>query len=164
MLIEAIRKRRSVREYKPDEVSDENIREIIKAGQFAPTGHGNKSVEFIVIRNQGMKEKIFDIVGQEYVKEAPILIAPFVDGEKSKLPVQDLSVATGYMFLQAAELGLGTVWKNLQPEWEEKVKTLLGVPQNFRMINIIPVGYSAEDLAEHGEEEFSGKKIHEEKL
>lgn len=162
MVIEAIAKRRSVREYKPDAVSDEDIKEIIKAAQFAPTAHGNKAVEFIVIRNPEMKEKIFEIVGQDYVKVAPVLIAAVIDLEKSELPVQDLSIAAGYMFLQATALGLGTVWKNLSADWEKEVKKMLGIPQNFRMINLVPVGNSAEKLPDHSDEEFSEKKIHEE--
>lgn len=162
MVIEAIKKRRSVREYKPDAVPDEDIKEIIKAAQFAPTAHGSKAVEFIVIRNQEMKEKIFDVVGQDYVKVAPVLIAAVVDLEKSELPVQDLSVAAGFMFLEATALGLGTVWKNLSSKWEKKVKNLLGVPQNFRIINLVPVGYPAEKLPAHSDGEFSENKIHEE--
>jgi nitroreductase len=64
MIIKKILNRRAVREYKPDDVSDEQIIEIIKAGQFAPTARGNKAVEFIVIRNQDIKNEIFEIVNK----------------------------------------------------------------------------------------------------
>jgi nitroreductase len=163
MVIDPIKKRRSIREYKPDAVSGEDIEEIIKAAQFAPTAHGSKATEFIVIRDQGLKEKIFAVVGQNYVKDTPVLIAPVISTEKSKLPVQDLSVASAYMFLEAADRGLGTVWKNLSPEWEEKVKVLLGVPEKFRIINLIPVGYPIAQLPGHNDEEFATGKIHNER-
>src|SRR3989338_8265216 len=113
MVIREIINRRSVRNYKKKEVSDKDLLEIIKAAQFAPTAHNNRSVEFIIIKNQNLKNKIYEIVGQEFVKKAPVLIVPTIDTEKTKWPTQDLSLATGNIFLQAEALGLGTVWKNL---------------------------------------------------
>jgi nitroreductase len=162
MIINSIKKRRSFRTYKVDPVSDELVSEIIKAAQFAPTAMGRKAVEFVVIKNQETKNAIFEVIDQEYIKTAPVLVAP-VASDQSVLPVQDLSIASENIFLQAAELGLGSVWKNLMPGWEEKVKEILGVPQNFRMINIIPIGFPAEEKSAHGDEEFKVEKIHQEK-
>jgi nitroreductase len=163
MIIKEIINRRSVRDYKPDEVNEEDIVEIIKAGQFAPTAKHNQTVEFIIVKNQETKEKIFGIVGQEYVKEAPVLIIPVIDTTKSVLPIQDLSVASENMFLQATALDLGSVWKNLDPAWQEKIKKLLGLPENFMAINIIPVGHPRNKTKPHDEKDFSAKKIHREK-
>jgi nitroreductase len=162
MVIKEILNRRAVRDYKPDEVPEECITEIIKAGQFAPTGKNTKEVEFIVVKNQETKNKIFEIVDQEFIKEAPVLIIPAADSSKTNLWIQDLSAASENMLLQAAALGLGTVWKNLQPEWEEKVKKLLRVPDKYRAINIIPVGYPKNKVKPHGDTDFTDKKIHKE--
>ena len=162
MIIESIKKRRSFRVYKSDEVSDELINEVIKAAQFAPTAYGRSAIEFVVIKEQKTKEEIFSIVDQEYIKDAPVLIIPIAT-DQAALPVQDLSIATAHMFLQATELGLGSVWKNLMPEWEEKVKEILNVPKEFRMINIIPLGYVNEEKPEHSDNEFKKEKIHQEK-
>lgn len=162
MIINSIKRRRSFRAYKSDPVSDELVSEIIKAAQFAPTAYDKRAIEFIVIRNQATKDAIFEIVEQEYVKEAPVLIVP-VATEEAVLPVQDLSIASAHIFLQAIELGLGSVWKNFNPEREEKVKEILGAPQSFRMINLIPIGFPAEEKSAHGDEEFKVEKIHQEK-
>jgi nitroreductase len=143
-------------------IADDVIREIIVAAQFAPTAHGTGAVEFIVITQQQTKDAIFAIVGQEYVKEAPVLIMP-VATDQSMLPVQDLSVASQNIFLQATALGLGSVWKNLSPEWEVQVKSLLGIPENCRAINLIPIGVPDEKVAEHSDEKFTTEKIHDEK-
>jgi nitroreductase len=162
MIIESIKKRRSFRTYRIDPVSDEMINEIVKAAQFAPTAYGRKSIEFIVIRDQKTKDEIFSIVDQEYIKEAPVLLIPIATLE-SPVPVADLSIASAHIFLQATELGFGSVWKNLMPEWEEKVKEILSVPSDFRMINIIPLGIPNEQKPEHSEDEFDANKIHQEK-
>ena len=165
MVIKEISNRRSVREYQDREVSEKDIAEIIKAGQFAPTARHNQAVEFIVIRDQKTKDEIFEIVGQEFVKMAKILIIPITDTTQTNCPVQDLSVASENMFLQATALGLGTVWKNLKTELgeEEKIKKLLGIPNQYTVINLIPVGYPKEKPVPHTDQDFDHKKIHEEK-
>ena len=165
MIIKEILNRRSVREYKEKAVAEEYITEIIKAGQFAPTAHNNRAIEFIVVRDQSTKDKIFEIVGQEFLKEAPVLIIPVSDTTQTNCPVQDLSVASENMFLQATALGLGTVWKALKAEYaeEEKIKKLLGIPEQYRAINIIPVGYPKEKPLPHTDKDFKANKIHHEK-
>jgi nitroreductase len=162
MIIEQIKKRRSFRAYKSDTVSDELISEVIKAAQFAPTAYGRGAIEFLIIKDQEIKNAIFEIVDQEYIKEAPVLIIP-VATDQAALPVQDLSIASAHMFLQATALGLASVWKNMTPQWEEKVREIVGVPAGFRMINIIPLGFPNEEKIEHSDEEFKTEKIHQEK-
>lgn len=165
MIIKEILNRRSVRGYKPETVLQEYIIEIIKAGQFAPTAHDNRAIEFIVIKNQEVKDKIFEIVGQKFVKEAPVLIIPATDTTKTNCPVQDLSVASENMFLQATALGIGTVWNALKTEYpeEEKIKKLFGIPEQYKVINIIPVGYPKNKPEPHTDKDFDDKRIHEEK-
>lgn len=163
MIIKEILNRRAVRSYKADPVPEEYITEIIKAGQFAPTAKNNRAVEFVVVREQKIKEEIFAICGQEFVKEANVLIIPASDTEKSVLPVQDLAVASENMFLQAAALNLGSVWKNLSPEWSEAIKKLLGIPERYKVVNIVPFGFPKENPAPHQEGDFDEKKIHKDK-
>jgi len=165
MIIKEILNRRSVREYKPDAVPQKYIIEIIKAGQFAPTAGNNRAIEFMVIKNQETKDKIFEIVGQEFVKTASVLIIPASDTTKTNCPIQDLSVASENMFLQATALGLGTVWKALKPEWKEaeKIKKLLGIPKKYAIINIIPVGYPKNKSKSHTDKDFDEKKIHKQR-
>ena len=163
MIIKEILKRRSVREYKDQPVPERYITEIIKAGQFAPSARHNQAVEFVVIKNQKTKDTIFDIVGQEFVKEAPVLIVPVTDATKTNCPVQVVSVASEHLFFQATAWGLGTVWKNVDLSTEEKIKKLLGIPGQFRVINIIPVGYPKEKPTPHTDKDFDPRKIHQEK-
>ncbi|MDD2758362.1 MAG: nitroreductase family protein [Patescibacteria group bacterium] len=160
MILKEIANRRSVREFKDEPVSEEAIADIIRAGQFAPTAMSSHAVNFIVIQKQEIKEAIFKIIGQEFIRRAPVLIIPAIDTGKSILPVQDLSVATENMFLQATALGLGSVWKNLTDQWAKKVKTLLNIPNNFLIINILPFGRPAKPPVPHGDADFDIRKIH----
>lgn len=166
MIIKEIVNRRSIKRYKTDQVPDELIEDIIKAAQFAPTAVDNRAVEFIVIKDQKIKDSLDKILQskQDYVRQAPVIIVPVTDTTKSYLAVQDLSVASENMFLQATALGLGTVWKNVKPEPAIAIKSLLNLPDRFTLVNIIPVGYAAEKLEPHSDSEFRKEKIHYEKF
>jgi nitroreductase len=164
MIIKEIVNRRSIREYEPTPVPQEHIIEIIKAGQFAPTARNNRAVEFITVEKQETKDKIFEIVGQEFVQQAPILIIPTIDIEKTTCSIEDLSVASENMLLQATNLELGSVWKAIKTaNEEEKIKQLLNIPQSYKVINLIPIGYWQTKLDSHTDQDFDQKRIHSEK-
>jgi nitroreductase len=166
-MLEAIKNRRSVRFYKSDPVSDEQIEELIKAAQFAPSAYNNHAIEFVVVKDQATRKKIYDlaIARQPFVKEAPALIIPAADAEKTGHPNEDIAVATENLFIQATEMGLGSVWKQAEEGPEAEIKKLLNIPERFKVINILPVGYPVEEkaLPPHKDEEFNKDKIHQEK-
>ncbi|MFH0937133.1 MAG: nitroreductase family protein [Candidatus Daviesbacteria bacterium] len=162
-MLDEIVKRRSIRKYKSDTPSDEDITEIIKAAQFAPSGRNTKPWEFYVVKSKETREKLAQSLGQGFIAEAPVLIVPCADPEKSNLLIQDLSATSENIFLQATNLGLGTVWKNVPEEKMDEVKEIIGIPENFIVINLIPVGYPAEGLPAHSEADFDPEKIHWEK-
>jgi nitroreductase len=163
MVIKEIKNRRSVRSYKKTEISEDQINELIKSAQFAPSAHHNSSWEFIVVTEQKTKKQFYDWLGQDYLLEAPVIIIPLIDTTKSERPVEDLAVASENIFLQATSLGLGTVWKNISnSEDKEKIKKLLNIPKKFMLINLIPVGYPETLARPHDDIDFDVKKIHKE--
>jgi len=163
MIIEPIKNRRSTRDFKDEAVSEEEISEVIKAGQFAPSSRNNRAIEYVVVRDKATKDKIGEAVSQPFVKAAPVLIIPVTDPAKSLEAMQDLSVASENIFLQAEALGLGTVWKNVSPETMQEVAPIIGVPKNLLFINIIPLGRPKTKLPPHTDAEFDPKKIHQER-
>ncbi len=165
MVLDAITKRRSVREYKADVVSEKDVNEILKAAMFAPTAMNNRSIEYVVVRDAQTKGKIADAIvpKQNFIKDAPVIIVPVIDASKSVLPMQDLSLATMTIFIQATSLGLGTLWKNVPSECAFKIKEILGVPKNYALTNVIPIGYPKSEPQPHSDKEFDEKKIHAEK-
>jgi len=161
-IIDPILKRRSVREYKNDPVAHTDIEEIIKAGEFAPTAVDNRAVEFVVIKSEEGRKALYDIIEpkQDFIKEAPVLIIPVISPKKSVLPIQDLSVASENIFIQATAMGLGTVWRNIDPKTAEKMKSYLKIPEEYVLINLIPLGYAETEPEPHSDKDFSGEKIH----
>ena len=166
MVLDIIKNRRSVRKFKPDMISNEFIVEIIKAAQFAPTAMNNQAIEFLVIKDQNLKDQIYDISEpkQEFVKTAPVIIVPFTNTQKTNLAAHDLSLASENIFLQAAALGLGSVWKNFYPPIAKKVQAILNIPDNYTLVNIIPIGIPETDPQAYSNTDFNPNRIHYEKF
>lgn len=162
-MIKAIKKRRSVRSYLSKEVDDRELEELIKAAQFAPNSHHNRSWEFIIVKDLKTKKELYKIVDSKFLVSAPVLIIPLIDKSKSLRPIQDLAVASENILLQAVDFGLGAVWKNVTQEKGKEIQKLLKIPSNLLLINIIPVGYPKVVKRPHDDKDFDPNKIHMDK-
>ncbi len=73
---EAIKKRRSIRKFKENEVSERLIREIIDAARRAPSGCNVQPTRYFIIKDKKLKEKLKKkrAFKQDFVYEAPIIV------------------------------------------------------------------------------------------
>jgi len=164
MVIQPIVWRRAIREYSAEPVLDESIIEIIKAAQFAPTAMNKRAVEFIIVKKQIVKDALCEILEQDFIKKAPVLLIPIADSDCAILPQTDIAIASGFAMIQAAALGLGTVWKHIDDKQGKKVRKIMEIPESYSLINIIPVGYPKDDLPDHDNSEFEPGKIRQDKF
>lgn len=67
-LDEAIMKRASVRYFKDDPVSDEEIRALIEAAIRAPTASGLENWLFVVFKSEEVRKEIYDLIGEGMVE------------------------------------------------------------------------------------------------
>jgi nitroreductase len=160
MVLDVIKKRRSIRKFIGKSIPKKAILEILKAGFFAPRAKHNDGLEFIIIKDKETVGKISEILMQPFLKEAPLLIALVSNPAKSVLPIQDISVASENMFLEATGLGIGSVWKNVNEDFQPQIKKLLNVPNSFLLINFVVLGYPDEKIPSHSDSDFNAKKIH----
>lgn len=145
---EAIKGRRSIRSFKNDAVTDEQIGKILLAGQMAPSAGNLQGREFIVVRDAVTRHNLSDAaLRQRFIDEAPACIVVCTNlprtkqkyGKRAELyVVQDTSASVMNMMLQACDLGLGTCWVGAFDEGE--VAKILGVPEGIRPVAIMPVG------------------------
>lgn len=166
MVLDIIKQRRSVRNFTKDPITDEQIKKIIEAAQCAPTANNMRGIEYIVVRNPQTLEEIYFVSEpkQAFIKEAPVLLIPIVNTKKSILPVQDLSLASQNIFLQATAMGLGSVWKNFRPPIAKKVQQILEVPEEYQLINAIPIGVPEIAPKAYDHSNFNPDRIHHEKF
>jgi Nitroreductase len=80
--------------------------------------------------------------------------------DKSILPVQDLSIAIENIFIQITEMGLGSFWKNVLPSETDNIRLAFNIPDNYRILSVLPIGYPARETKDHSDTEFDATKIH----
>ncbi len=138
---EVIETRRSIRKYKNTPISKEKINKILEAARIAPSAGHRQPWHFIVVEN---KETIKKLAKREWAAEAPVMILGLADQEVSpRWCINDLGIAFEHIVLAATDLGLGTCWMG-QLNREELVKSLLDIPDKFRVIALTPLGVSDE--------------------
>lgn len=141
-VLKAIRKRRSIRRYKEKPVAKKKLRKVLEAARWAPSSGNNQPWEFIVIRDQEVRDKIAEEATYgDFISDAPVSVAFITDPEESHLHKVDGALATQNFQLAAWALGLGTCWIGTMNR--EKVKSLLEIPKRKHLLTVLPLGYPA---------------------
>lgn len=115
-MLELLKHRRSIRTFTDEPVSQENIDSLLKAALLAPSSMGKKPVECIVVRNNETiaRLKTYKKHGTTPLGTAPLAIVVIADGQKSDVWVEDASIVSILIQLEAEKLGLGSTWVQLR--------------------------------------------------
>jgi nitroreductase len=164
------KKRRSVREYKEKEVTDKQIKEILTAAMVAPSANHVNPWEFVVVKNKETLRKLSEIgMWQRFVAEANSAIVVTANPIDTDKWIQDCSVAASHIYLEATNQGLGSCWANVmsdpvkENEKEKFVREILNIPEGYRVLCIMALGYPKNKIKEHSEDEYREDKVHRER-
>jgi nitroreductase len=151
-VMSCILNRRSVRTYIPEEVSKDDIMQLLTAASWAPSGNNLQPWRFsVVMDNKNLIKEISSLtVFRNWVQNSSCLISVFLDTKAtdSKIQniymkhVQSIGAAIQNILLAAHELGLATCWIGEILKNEDKVRDLLGVSNDLQLMAVIAVGYS----------------------
>ncbi len=149
---EVFQKRRSVRKFTEEKVSEEHINALMHAAMSGPSAVNVKPWKFCVVESPELLEKLRGTTKFSKM-QAPLAIVvcgyhkPLIPEALNGFWVQDCSAATENILLCAADLGLGAVWCGIYPTEAavEKVKTDLNLGKRETPLNIIWVGHPAEE-------------------
>ena len=148
-LMEAIKGRRSIRAYDSKLIEKEKIEAVLEAARLAPSARNRQKWRFIVVTDPEVKEKMLDACNnQQFIKQAPAVIVacgtqPGMMTCEQPSDTIDVSIALAFIILKAYEEGLGTCW--LGNFNQGKVKAVLGIPDDFSVVAVTPLGYPAEN-------------------
>jgi nitroreductase len=152
-VLKAIQERRSVTRFKTDEVDQDKIDAIVEAARWAPSFVNSQPWNIIVVKEEEMRRELrklsITITGVG-IEEAPVTFVVTVDPKKDPHHyVEDGAAATQNMALAAHSLGLASFWVGVfdgsgkRAPSEEKIKRLLDIPMDHRIISLLPVGVAA---------------------
>ena len=153
-----IKNRRSVKEYKKEQISDAELMEVLEAGMNAPSGGNRQSSVFIVVQNREWIDKLCVLnakiagapEGWDVFYGAPTVI---VVAASTATPdaIKDGSLAIGNMLNAAYALGLGGRWINradgmLEDELGKQLLKEAGYEGDYVGVGNVILGYPAGDF------------------
>ncbi len=140
-IFEALRQRKSVREYSDRKVEKELVEKIIDAGHLAATARNEQPWEFLVTYDKTVMDKICGMCPNgPFIKNASCLIAVF--SKDTKYYIEDCSAATQNMLLAIEAMRLGGCWiAGDKKDYADDIRKILGVPEGNKLVSMISVGY-----------------------
>jgi nitroreductase len=146
-VLAAIYGRRSVREFTPEAVLEEQVREVLRAASWAPSGLNNQPWRFVVVRNAAVKAQVAAQTRYgRIIEAAPVIIAVFIDSEAMYNAVKDhqaMGACLQNMLLAAHAMGLGAVWLGEILKSAAAVRDILGLPTRYELMAVVALGHPA---------------------
>lgn len=146
--LELIKKRHSVRSYKPDSVEDEKLSKILDAARLAPTAANRQAFKIVVISTEGRKEELKSIYNRDWFVSAPIAICicsipdkAWIKSDGKNYSDVDAAIVMDHIVLAATDLGLGTCWIGAFDA--EQAKKVLSLDEGLEPVLLTPLGYPA---------------------
>lgn len=148
---ELIKKRYSVRAYKPDPVEDDALTQVLEAARLAPTACNRQPFQLIVIPTAGREAELKRIYPRAWFTQAPLVICAcgipaqgWTHRDGKNYTDVDVTIVMDHLILAATSLGLGTCWIGaFDPAAAREV---LGLPDDVEPIVFTPLGYPADQL------------------
>jgi nitroreductase len=164
--LQIIRNRRSTRQFKAEQIKDEELKEIIDAGIYAPSATNKQPWHFTVIQNKDIINRLNDdfkelakISENDYIKRvgenekfhvfynAPTVV--LLSGDKNNHSAAvDCAAATENMLIAAEAIDIGSCWIGfiaylLNNEKGKEYLKELGIPEGYRQIHAVALGYKS---------------------
>ncbi len=162
--IKTIKNRRSIRQYKPLQIANAEIQAIMETAIHAPSAMNQQKWHFTVIQNRETLTKLTEMVRQSMLKSsmefaveraknpdfnvfynAPTVVLVTAD-EKAGFTEFDCGAAAENIAVAACSLGIGSCMIGLSAflfnsEESGEIKKELGVPEGYKFIITIALGY-----------------------
>jgi nitroreductase len=140
----ALKTRRSVRSYKPDPVPKQIVEDIVDCGRLDASERNRQPWEFVAITDATVRRQLAELIETgRFLADAPMCIVVLCEGTKYFL--EDGSAAIENILVAARAHGLGSCWLvGDKKSFAEAVCRMLKVPDGFKLIGIVALGYAAD--------------------
>ena len=152
-MLKQIRDRASVRGYRPDDVPEEALQEVLRAAFHAPTANNARPWHIVVVRDADTRAELAKVHQYaSFCADAPVVLAFCADPARSShWWIEDCSAAVENAMVEAVNQGLGTCWvgcrggEDRDLSREEYVRAALGIPEHIRVLALVSLGYPASE-------------------
>ncbi len=141
-LIKFLRNLRAVREYTPQPVSEDVIRDILEVGRWSGSASNWQPSEIVVVRDAAIRQQIAENGARPAAGAAAVLLVVTPDDpEKHDLEVFDNGRLIERLLLAAKAHGLGANIATLKGEGPDIIKQSLGIPADRRVWSVVTIGH-----------------------
>ena len=166
---ELIKNRRSMRKFTEEELSQEQVVTLMKAALMAPTSKRSNSWQFVVVDDKETLKKLSLCKEQAsaFIADAALAIVVMADPLASDVWIEDASIASIMIQLQAEDLGLGSCWVQVRERFtatgmpsDDYVHNVLDIPLQLQILSVIAIGHKGMERKPFSEEHLQWEKIH----
>ena len=159
---ELIKNRRSMRKFTDEELTQDEVVALMKAALMSPSSKRSNSWQFVVVDD---KEKLKEL--SHCKEQASSAIVVMADPLASDVWIEDASIASIMIQLQAEDLGLGSCWVQVRERFtatgmpsDEFVHGILDIPLQLQILSVIAIGHKGMERKPFNEEHLQWEKIH----
>ncbi len=163
-IFDTIQNRTSYRgAYKPQPVPREHIEMIMQAGLAAPSGCNKQTTSLIAVDEPKLLSELLSMIDPPICPTAPAIICVLTEEifayRDKRFNVQDYSAAIENMLLAIKALGYESCWYEGHITDDDdiggKLAKRLGVPDNYKLVCVLPVGIADENTISPKKKPFS---------
>lgn len=168
-LNELLHRRRSHRKYAQTRLTEEQIKQLMKAPLMAPSSKRCTPWEFVLVDNAEKKAALGKsrAANSTFAAEAALVVVVMADTEKTDTWIEDASIAASYLQLQVEEMGLGSCWIHLRNRFtadnestESYVRRILDIPEKYGIVCMIAIGEKLEEKRPFDDAKLQWNKLH----
>lgn len=166
---ELIKSRRSMRKFTEEELTQEQVVTLMKAALMAPTSKRSNAWQFIVVDDKKKLRELSLCKAQssQFIADAALAVVVAADPLASDVWIEDASIASIYLQLQAEDLGLGSCWVQVRERFtasgmpsNDYVHQVLDLPLPLQVLSVIAIGHKGMARKPFDEEHLQWEKIH----
>ena len=191
---ELLKVRRSMRKFTDEELTQEEVVTLMKAALMSPTSKRTNAWQFIMVDDKELLEKLshckaqasqfiadaplaivvtdqpllqLPTVHQQFIADAPLAIVVTADPLVSDVWIEDASIASIIIQLQAEDMGLGSCWVQVRERFtasgmpsDEYVREVLDIPLQLQVLSVVAIGHKGMERKPFSEEHLQWEKVH----
>lgn len=166
---ELIKTRRSMRKFTEEELTKEEVELLLRAALMSPASKRSNPWQFVVVDDKKTLEALSECkeMGAKLIAGAPLAIVVLADPMVSDVWIEDASIASLMIQLQAEDLGLGSCWVQVRERYtadgtaaNDVVHELLDIPLQLQVLSIIAIGHKGMERKPFDEEHLQWEKVH----
>ena len=158
-----------MRKFTDQPLTEDEVALLLRAALMSPSSHRSCGWEFVAVDDKNILRQLAECKdsGAAFVAEAPLAIVVLGNPAKSDCWIEDCSIASLMIQLQAEDLGLGSCWAQMRGRAAadgssavDNVRELLNIPSSLEVLCIIAVGHKGMERKPFNEDHLLWEQVH----